>query len=158
AVSSAWVRRRRRGGDRGRWLRIDAAQAALPPALPREHSLRIRVRALLRRVERRTDADARGARRYECHLDGGNHRRGACPEDPACKGPSRCAACARNRRVRYLDLRCTRISARTIPNDVKERKMTSHKTASRDEWLAARMDLLVAEKELTRRSDEVARQ
>src|SRR5690242_12996268 len=37
-------------------------------------------------------------------------------------------------------------------------KMTSHKTASRDEWLAARMDLLVAEKELTRRSDEVARQ
>ena len=36
--------------------------------------------------------------------------------------------------------------------------MTSHKTASRDEWLAARMDLLVAEKELTRRSDEVARQ
>jgi len=41
---------------------------------------------------------------------------------------------------------------------VKERKMTSHKTGSRDEWLAARLDLLVAEKELTRRSDEVARQ
>ena len=36
--------------------------------------------------------------------------------------------------------------------------MTSHKTGSRDEWLAARLDLLVAEKELTRRSDEVARQ
>jgi predicted dithiol-disulfide oxidoreductase (DUF899 family) len=36
--------------------------------------------------------------------------------------------------------------------------MTSHNTGSRDEWLAARMDLLVAEKELTRRSDEVARQ
>jgi predicted dithiol-disulfide oxidoreductase (DUF899 family) len=36
--------------------------------------------------------------------------------------------------------------------------MTSHKTGSRNEWLAARLDLLVAEKELTRRSDEVARQ
>jgi predicted dithiol-disulfide oxidoreductase (DUF899 family) len=36
--------------------------------------------------------------------------------------------------------------------------MTSHNTGSPDEWLAARMDLLVAEKELTRRSDEVARQ
>jgi predicted dithiol-disulfide oxidoreductase (DUF899 family) len=36
--------------------------------------------------------------------------------------------------------------------------MTSHKTGSRDEWLAARMDLLVAEKELTRRGDEVAQQ
>ena len=36
--------------------------------------------------------------------------------------------------------------------------MTSHKTGSREEWLAGRLDLLVAEKELTRRSDEVARQ
>src|SRR4026207_419094 len=36
--------------------------------------------------------------------------------------------------------------------------MTSHKTGSRDEWLAARLDLLVAEKDLTHRSDEVARQ
>jgi predicted dithiol-disulfide oxidoreductase (DUF899 family) len=36
--------------------------------------------------------------------------------------------------------------------------MTSHKTGSRDEWLAARMDLLAAEKELTRRGDEVAQQ
>jgi predicted dithiol-disulfide oxidoreductase (DUF899 family) len=36
--------------------------------------------------------------------------------------------------------------------------MTSHKTGTREEWLAARLDLLTAEKELTRRSDEVARQ
>ena len=36
--------------------------------------------------------------------------------------------------------------------------MTSHKTGTREEWLAARLDLLEAEKELTRRSDEVARQ
>src|SRR6476469_4119379 len=36
--------------------------------------------------------------------------------------------------------------------------MTTHSTATRDEWLAARLDLLKAEKELTRRGDEVARQ
>ena len=36
--------------------------------------------------------------------------------------------------------------------------MTSHKTGTREEWLAARLDLLEAEKELTRRGDEVARQ
>jgi predicted dithiol-disulfide oxidoreductase (DUF899 family) len=35
--------------------------------------------------------------------------------------------------------------------------MTDHKTATREEWLAARLKLLDAEKELTRRSDEVAR-
>jgi len=34
--------------------------------------------------------------------------------------------------------------------------MTKHMTGTRDEWLAARLDLLAAEKELTRRSDEVA--
>jgi predicted dithiol-disulfide oxidoreductase (DUF899 family) len=36
--------------------------------------------------------------------------------------------------------------------------MNTHPTASRAEWLAARLELLEAEKELTRRSDEVARQ
>ncbi|MEO7039886.1 MAG: thioredoxin family protein [Gemmatimonadaceae bacterium] len=35
--------------------------------------------------------------------------------------------------------------------------MTSHMTGSREEWLAARLDLLEAEKDLTRRGDEVAR-
>src|SRR5215475_11166868 len=35
--------------------------------------------------------------------------------------------------------------------------MTSHITATRNEWLEARRDLLAAEKDLTRRSDEVAR-
>lgn len=33
-----------------------------------------------------------------------------------------------------------------------------HKTGTREEWLAARLKLLEAEKELTRRSDELARQ
>jgi predicted dithiol-disulfide oxidoreductase (DUF899 family) len=36
--------------------------------------------------------------------------------------------------------------------------MTNHRTGTRQEWLAARLELLDAEKELTRRSDEVARQ
>jgi predicted dithiol-disulfide oxidoreductase (DUF899 family) len=36
--------------------------------------------------------------------------------------------------------------------------LTMHKTGTREEWLAARLDLLKAEKELTRRSDELARQ
>ncbi len=36
--------------------------------------------------------------------------------------------------------------------------MTSHKTGTRDEWLAARLELLQAEKELTRRGDDLARQ
>jgi len=35
--------------------------------------------------------------------------------------------------------------------------MTTYVTATRQEWLEARLDLLAAEKDLTRRSDEVAR-
>jgi predicted dithiol-disulfide oxidoreductase (DUF899 family) len=36
--------------------------------------------------------------------------------------------------------------------------MTKHLVGTREQWLAARIELLQAEKELTRRSDEVARQ
>ena len=36
--------------------------------------------------------------------------------------------------------------------------MTDHRTGTREEWLAARLELLAAEKALTRQSDEVARQ
>jgi predicted dithiol-disulfide oxidoreductase (DUF899 family) len=36
--------------------------------------------------------------------------------------------------------------------------MTHHRTGTREEWLAARLELLDAEKELTRRNDELARQ
>src|SRR5919108_674224 len=35
--------------------------------------------------------------------------------------------------------------------------MTKHVTGTREEWLAARLELLKEEKELTRRSDELAR-
>jgi hypothetical protein len=34
--------------------------------------------------------------------------------------------------------------------------MTDHKTGTREEWLAGRLELLKAEKDLTRRSDELA--
>ena len=34
--------------------------------------------------------------------------------------------------------------------------MTKHKTGTREEWLAARLELLEVEKELTGRSDELA--
>src|SRR5579862_3996295 len=36
--------------------------------------------------------------------------------------------------------------------------MSPHATATHEQWLAARLELLEAEKELTRRSDELARQ
>jgi predicted dithiol-disulfide oxidoreductase (DUF899 family) len=35
--------------------------------------------------------------------------------------------------------------------------MTKHKTGTREQWLAARLELLRAEKELTRHSDEPVR-
>jgi predicted dithiol-disulfide oxidoreductase (DUF899 family) len=45
------------------------------------------------------------------------------------------------------------------PTNIEERKkMTTHATATRKDWLAARVELLEAEKELTRRSDELAQQ
>jgi len=39
-----------------------------------------------------------------------------------------------------------------------EKTMPAHKTGTREQWLAARLELLKAEKELTHRSDELARQ
>ena len=36
--------------------------------------------------------------------------------------------------------------------------MTTHITGTREDWMAARLELLRAEKDLTRRSDELARQ
>ena len=45
----------------------------------------------------------------------------------------------------------------TRTDRIKERKMSDHRTGTREEWLAARLELLEAEKALTRRSDELAR-
>jgi len=44
-----------------------------------------------------------------------------------------------------------------MPKVKTVRRIKSHKVASQKEWLAARLKLLKAEKELTRRSDELAR-
>ena len=38
----------------------------------------------------------------------------------------------------------------------KEKTTTNHRTGTREQWLAARLELLKAEKELTRRSDALA--
>src|SRR5262249_34393766 len=43
------------------------------------------------------------------------------------------------------------------PTTEGEKAMTKHMTGTREEWLAARLELLKAEKELTRRSDGLAR-
>ena len=41
-------------------------------------------------------------------------------------------------------------------NSARRETMTDHKIGTREEWLAARLELLKAEKALTRRSDELA--
>jgi len=56
---------RRPDCDRRRRLRVHAAQAAIPPALPRQRRFWVRLRAALRRVEHRADGDAGGAGRHE---------------------------------------------------------------------------------------------
>src|SRR5258705_11212196 len=48
--------------------------------------------------------------------------------------------------------------ATRTPEGQETRAMTTHRTGTRKEWLAARLELLQAEKELTRRGDEIARQ
>src|SRR5262249_3388584 len=50
----------------------------------------------------------------------------------------------------------SRIEKRMDTPRKETRAMTKHETGTREEWLAARLELLEAEKELTRRSDELA--
>src|SRR6266542_2388711 len=158
-VPAARVARGRRGRARGWVLRAHAAQAALPPALPREHPLRTRVRPLLRRLEHRTNADAGGAGRHEPRLDVDHRGRRPRPEAAARQGRDRRAGRGGDPRTRDLDHPRARVGSRTHPIDVTQegKTMTDHKTGTRQEWLAARLELLAAEKELTRRGDELAR-
>src|SRR5262247_2629281 len=46
---------------------------------------------------------------------------------------------------------------RTIDRRKERKTMTTHKTGTREQWLAARIELLEAEKKLTRRSDDLAK-
>src|SRR5580700_9625879 len=48
------------------------------------------------------------------------------------------------------------VTSRKVRKEIST--MTIHKTGTREQWLMARLDLLKTEKELTRRSDELARQ
>ncbi len=45
----------------------------------------------------------------------------------------------------------------TDTRSTKSKETTKHRTGTRKEWLAARLELLKAEKEHTHRADEVAR-
>src|SRR6478752_3654605 len=52
-----------------------------------------------------------------------------------------------------------RLKYRSLPTNRKRRRpMLKNRTGTREEWLAARLQLLTAEKALTRQGDEVARQ
>src|SRR5215207_6216906 len=49
------------------------------------------------------------------------------------------------------------VATGTTEHEKEMQDMTTHRTGTREEWLRARVELLQAEKELTQRSDEVAR-
>src|SRR5262249_5125672 len=87
-----------------------------------------------------------GGRRAPPRVDQRAHRNPATLVTPGLRRPA-------------LTHQSTTVSGtqRTAKNFQKERRtMTTHKTGTREQWLAARLDLLKAEKEHTRRSDELA--
>src|SRR6201998_1403514 len=55
-----------------------------------------------------------------------------------------------------MDAGTTSIQSNQQPKE--NRTMTTHQTGTREDWLGVRLELLQAEKALTRRSDELARQ
>src|SRR4029450_12409664 len=56
--------------------------------------------------------------------------------------------------------RWPRAAATPVPTSAPRDRasMTAHRTGTRDQWQSARLDLLKAEKELTRLNDDIARQ
>src|SRR6202023_1827789 len=52
----------------------------------------------------------------------------------------------------------TKHQVRASKQQEEKSTMTTHKTGTREQWLKARLELLKAEKQLTHRSDELARQ
>jgi predicted dithiol-disulfide oxidoreductase (DUF899 family) len=116
-------------------------KAALPPPLPRQCPLRIPVRAVLHRIVHRADGDD-GGTGHEHHLDGSD--RGARPGSEAASRDTSSARWPGQAAV------TTRIR--------RNKEMTSHKIGTREQWAAAREQLLAREKEHTRLGDELARQ
>jgi hypothetical protein len=114
---------------------------------------------------------ALGVMSVTCRSDCRSRRR---PEAPARESRHRCAAGVGDRRAWHSDRHRALVGSRTHATDVRRHRwagprqavvttrrretMTDHKTGTREEWLAARLELLEAEKALTRRGDEVARQ
>jgi predicted dithiol-disulfide oxidoreductase (DUF899 family) len=100
-----------------------------------------------------------------------SHRRGAAPRRngaaarrvPPCRRrrargrPSRARPRQRHEPDRRRASSIAQTLARSKVSKQKETNMPKHKTATREDWLAARLELLAAEKELTRQSDELAR-
>src|ERR671934_3079188 len=85
-------------------------------------------------------------------------RRSSARTPRSSQGPPR----RKHGRCRYAtSAKARRVLARARPScrdDKKERKVTDHNIGTREEWLAAREQLLVREKEHTRLGDELARQ
>src|SRR5262245_50382118 len=73
-----------------------------------------------------------------------------------------CGACISGSTVRHADAtrrgRGSGVTTSTRAERKETRAMTTHTTGTREQWLAARIELLAAEKALTRQSDDVARQ
>src|SRR5262245_61823133 len=57
----------------------------------------------------------------------------------------------------FCALRTGSIERHAEAHPLEKTTMTTHKTGTREEWLAARIDLLATEKEHTRRGDELVR-
>src|SRR5262249_42503747 len=131
-------------------LRADVAQACLPPSLSGTGALGLRVRPRLRRLEHRTDADGGRARCHEHHLDVPDHRSHTGAE--ALARASRCRRACRIGHSRSWYRRYRRALTK------ETRRMTKHKVGTREDWLAAREQLLVREKEHTRLGDDIAQQ
>ena len=121
-VPAARVVRRRCGCHRGGCLRVHADQGVLPPALPREGPVWIRVRAVLRRLEDRPGGDAGGAGRHELRLDVRDRCGRPGPEGPAREGCHRCAAGAGDRRTWGPDRRRALVGSRSHTPDVRRHR------------------------------------
>src|SRR5262249_31786494 len=143
--------------DRRGPVRAHPAQTRLPRALPRERAVRVTIWCLLRRLERRIDARPARRGRDERDLDGDRGRARLRPEGSTAEAVDRCARGLGPRRTRHRYRRRSFVDPRHQLR--KERTtMTEHATGTREEWLAARLELLAAEKEHTLRSDELAQQ
>src|SRR5207248_986125 len=100
--------------------------------------------------------------RDEPVLDVGRRHPHLRPEAASPEARHRRSACTGRHRARTRDRHHALADSGTyFTSDVTTRKrekvMSSHKIGTPEEWLTARLELLDAEKELTRRGDELAR-